>query len=305
MAQHALAAALLVAAAAFAWPAPRPTSSRTRSGRATFLRGMNIPVTNAARPLTIGTATLANGDARSGTACGRAVWTGGDTSFLAALHRRELPVAWRDRPRWVVRGAAALAAVPASVLAGPVAGAIVGVYFGLGARAVLRRSADRTRAATRSRDLDHLCALAADLRAGLPPTGRPVGSTSEGAPITPDPKPEPDRLRQLVAALWGLAERTGAPVADLVERIEADARAMDRAHASAAAQAAGARATAWLLAGLPVGGIALGYGIGADPLQVLLHTPLGAACAGGAIALQLGGLAWSDRLSRAGGGSPR
>ena len=66
---------------------------------------------------------------------------------------------------------------------------------------------------------------------------------------------------------------------------------------SAAAQAAGARATAWLLAGLPVGGIALGYGIGVDALDVLLHTPIGAGCAIAAAALQLAGLAWAERLS--------
>ena len=90
-------------------------------------------------------------------------------------------------------------------------------------------------------------------------------------------------MAQLTAAAWRLAERTGAPAADLVERIEADARAMDRAAAAAAAQAAGAQATAWLLAALPLGGIGLGYSIGADPLAVLLHTPIGAACAVGAM----------------------
>jgi tight adherence protein B len=55
-----------------------------------------------------------------------------------------------------------------------------------------------------------------------------------------------------------------------------------------------------LLAGLPVGGIALGYTIGVDPLHVLLHTPLGAACVGGTLVLQVGGLAWADRLARGG-----
>ena len=107
------------------------------------------------------------------------------------------------------------------------------------------------------------------------------------------------RIGDLVAAVWRLAERTGAPAAELVERIEADVRAGDRSRASAAAQAAGARATALLLAALPVGGIALGYGIGVDPLRVLLHTPLGAACAAGAFTLQTAGLAWAARLAGA------
>ena len=84
-----------------------------------------------------------------------------------------------------------------------------------------------------------------------------------------------------------LADRTGAPLAELVERIEADARATDRGLAAAAAQAAGARATAWLLAALPLGGIGLGYGIGVDPVAVLLHSTVGGACAIVAIALQV------------------
>ncbi len=93
-----------------------------------------------------------------------------------------------------------------------------------------------------------------------------------------------------------LADRTGAPLAELLERIEADARAADRGLAAAAAQAAGARATAWLLAALPIGGIGLGYAIGVDPVAVLLHTPVGGASAVGAVALQIGGLLWAERL---------
>lgn len=96
-----------------------------------------------------------------------------------------------------------------------------------------------------------------------------------------------------------MAERTGAPLAELIERIETDARALDRAREAAAAQAAGSRVTAWLLAGLPAGGIALGYGIGVDPLAVLLRTPIGAACALGAVALQITGLIWTERLNKA------
>jgi tight adherence protein B len=145
------------------------------------------------------------------------------------------------------------------------------------------RRANRRRASiARSAALDALAALAADLRAGLPPT---EARSDSG-----------DRLRRLTNSVWRLAERTGAPAADLVERIEADARAADRSAASAAAQAAGAQATSMLLAALPLAGLGLGVAMGADPFHVLLRTPLGAACGVAAVVLQTAGLLWSERL---------
>jgi tight adherence protein B len=204
----------------------------------------------------------------------------------------------------VIGGAAGL------IAGGPVAALALATYAGLAARTVLRRWANSDRRAARSRVLDEIGAMAADLRAGLPAALSPTAPSPATAPsVTTAPSPaapstaaasEELRLRTLTVAAGRLAERTGAPVADLVDRIEADARADDRARASVAAQAAGARATAMLLAGLPAGGIALGYAIGTDPLQVLLHTPLGAACVAGSLVLQLGGLAWADRLAGAG-----
>ena len=104
-------------------------------------------------------------------------------------------------------------------------------------------------------------------------------------------------IGELAGAVERLAERTGAPAADLLERVEADARATSRARAAGRAEASGVRVTALLLAVLPVGGLALGYSIGVDPLAVLLRTPVGAACALGAVGLHAAGLLWSDRLS--------
>ncbi|WP_233604193.1 hypothetical protein [Micromonospora sp. HM5-17] len=192
--------------------------------------------------------------------------------------------------RRVVLIAAACGAVAGAVLAGPVAALVLATYAGLAARVGCRRRAGRLARRMRRVQLDGLAALAADLRAGLPP------SALLSAPAGVDPAPSSVRLAELTRAAVRLAEQTGAPLAELLERIEADARAMDRGLAAADAQAAGARATAGLLALLPLGGIALGYGIGADPLRVLLHTPVGAACAVGAIVLQLAGLAWAERL---------
>lgn len=191
-------------------------------------------------------------------------------------------------PRRTAAVVALLAGAVGVLVGGMVAALALAVYGGtLTYWAARRRLVVRADQAHR-RQLDELCALAADLRAGLPPPAIVLPTASTG------------RLARLTRSAVRLAERTGAPLADLVERIEADARAMDRGLAAAEAQAAGARATAALLAGLPLGGIALGYGIGVDPLRILLHTPLGAGCAVGAIVLQLAGLAWAARLSSTG-----
>jgi tight adherence protein B len=211
--------------------------------------------------------------------------------------------------------AAVGAGVAATAAAGPVAGILVAAYVALVVRGALQRRAGRAFAGARARVLDALCALAADLRAGLPPaaawpvgarvTGSPGGARVTGSPgdvATADSDAvwaHDERIAHLIGSVWRLAEQSGAPLAELIERIEADARAADRARAIAAAQAAGARATALLLAGLPAGGIALGYAIGADPLWILLHTPLGAGCALAALVLQLAGLTWTDRLTGA------
>jgi tight adherence protein B len=188
-------------------------------------------------------------------------------------------------PRRAVVAAAGTAAAVGLVVGGPVLAVVAAAYAGLGGRVVLRRAERRRSVAARWVSLAGLAGLAADLRAGLPPTGSVAGEFAAG------------RLERLTSAVWRLAERTGAPAADLVERIEADARAADRAAASASAQAAGAQATALLLAGLPAAGIGLGVMMGANPVEVLLHTPLGAACALGALMLQGAGLLWADRLT--------
>jgi tight adherence protein B len=211
--------------------------------------------------------------------------------LLARPARRiSLPaIDWRSRRVvvWLLAGVVVIALLAG----GPVAGAVVSVYAVLAGRALHRRTARQQASAARSAALDGLVALAADLRAGLPPA-----AAGSGLPQVMTGRPA-DRLARLAASVWRLAERTGAPAADLIERIEADARAADRAAAKAAAQGAGAQATAMLLAGLPLGGIGLGFGIGADPLRVLLHTPIGAACAVGAVLLQCGGLLWAERLA--------
>ncbi|NIL57798.1 hypothetical protein [Salinispora arenicola] len=188
-------------------------------------------------------------------------------------------------PRRSLLVSGVLAAAVGALLGGQAAALVAGVYGTLGVRALLRRRAARHAEGLRRRHLDQLCDLAADLRAGLP-----VG---QAAPLPAGGEPGSTLLRAAVR----LADRTGAPLAELLDRIDADARAADRGLAAAAAQAAGARATAWLLAALPLGGIGLGFGIGVDPVAVLLHSTAGVACLLLAVVLQVAGLFWAERLT--------
>ncbi|GAA2510249.1 hypothetical protein GCM10010201_01100 [Pilimelia columellifera subsp. columellifera] len=174
------------------------------------------------------------------------------------------------------------------VASGPVAAVITVSYCSLAAAALRRQRRERHTRERRRRELDEVGALAADLRAGVPPA----------AVMSAAPRAASDLPGRVGAAL-SLAETTGAPLADLVERIAADARAASRARTAVEAQTASAQATAWLLAGLPLGGVAIGYGIGAHPLTLLLHTPLGAGCALAAVGLQAVGIAWSQRITDA------
>ncbi|MFC7482252.1 type II secretion system F family protein [Luedemannella flava] len=136
--------------------------------------------------------------------------------------------------------------------------------------------------------------LAAELRAGVPAE---VAVRDCAAELTRD-------VAHRVAAAVTLAERTGAPLAAVLDRLDQQLRAALRLRSTVAAQAAGARASAWLLAVLPLAGVALGPVMGVSPGAVLLGTPLGAGCLLGAVALQLGGLAWAARLARPRGVTP-
>ena len=193
-------------------------------------------------------------------------------------------------PRRTLLVAGMLAVAVGALLGGPVAAVVTGTYGMLGVRALLRRWAARQADQLRRRHLDQLCDLAADLRAGLS-VGQSTALSAAGRSGS-----------TLIRSAVRLADHTGAPLADLLERIDVDARAADRGRATAAAQAAGARATAWLLAALPLGGIGLGYGIGVDPVAVLLHSAVGGSCAVLAVMLQVAGLFWAERLTAIRGG---
>ncbi len=143
--------------------------------------------------------------------------------------------------------------------------------------------------------MDAVVALGADLRAGRPPGAALAGVAVELAGESPALVV---LVRERVHVAVQIAEAAGAPLADLLDRLDADLRARRAAALHSAAQAAGATATSWLLAALPLAGVGLGYTLGVDPGYELLHTRLGAGCVVVALAFQLGGLGWVARIAR-------
>jgi tight adherence protein B len=216
-----------------------------------------------------------------------------------------VPAAARDwirsvaRIRPPLRVALPLAAIAGACLGtglgGPVAGAVLGTYCGVAAWALVRVRARRDESASWRQAMDAVSGLAAELRAGLPLEAA-TATTALRSPALVG-RPAHAVVGRVEAAIQ-LAESSGAPLADVLERLEVHLRALDRARVTAAAQAAGARVSALLLAAMPVAGTGLGGLLAVDPAPVLLRTRLGAACLLAAVALQLGGLAWVSRLSR-------
>jgi tight adherence protein B len=201
------------------------------------------------------------------------------------------------RRRISAAGVAVGAAVAASAAGGLVAAAVAGVYAALIGSAWLNHRRDRRIGHDRLAMLDAIATLAADLRAGL----SPVAAMAEAQPAlraSSDVDRQRDRSLRRLDAACQLSERLGAPLADLLDRVESDLRAAERMRASVAAQTAGTRTTTWVLAALPLAGIGLGYTMGVDPMRSLLHTPLGAACVVAALILQCAGLAWVSWLIR-------
>jgi tight adherence protein B len=112
----------------------------------------------------------------------------------------------------------------------------------------------------------------------------------------------PDVLAGL-AACWQVCSSAGSGLAAGVDRLEEGLRAAEAQRRAIETELAAPRATAGLLAVLPVGGVWLAAALGAHPIHVLLHTSLGIGCLFVGLALDGLGLMWTGRIvNRAGSG---
>ena len=102
-----------------------------------------------------------------------------------------------------------------------------------------------------------------------------------------------DRL----AVCWQLAHAHGLAIATLMHTAQRDIVERDRYASRVRAGMAGARATAVILAGLPLLGVGLGELIGANPVRFLLSGGVGGWLLVVGVTLACCGLAWSDRIT--------
>ncbi len=211
--------------------------------------------------------------------------------------------AWRSRGAawWGPLLGAGLGAGAGLIASGFIAAAALGAYGCAGVVMLRRRARRRAQAMAHRVATDAVAALAADLNAGMAHGAALLAADTALRRAADLLRPAPAGslvTGRRVASAAAVSQASGAPLADVLERLDTHLRALDRASAIADTQAAGARASAALLAAMPVAGIGLGMAIGIDPVRVLLHTTVGGAALCLAVALQLGGLAWTAKLAR-------
>jgi tight adherence protein B len=250
-------------------------------------------------------------------AAGLSLWPDRD-----ALRRlRVTTVLGRRAPTWRVAAGravplppavAAIAALGGAVVSTPLVAALVGAAAFVGARAWLSARAGRGTEGRLLALADGLGALAAELRSGRSleqataaaatacadeECGRALAAVlrAPGNHVGHDDPVLSDALARIAAAVR-LSGRTGCSLAAVAGAVEDDLRARHRLQLELRTATAAPQASAALLAGLPVMGLAMGHGIGADPWGVLTGTAVGQVLLVAGVALEGAGLAWSRRL---------
>jgi tight adherence protein B len=200
----------------------------------------------------------------------------------------------------------------------PIVLAIIGLAI-VGTRARRRWLAATVREQRATATVEVTFALAGELRAGRTPAqalasvaavAGPLRATFEAAyasvAVGGDAAaeiaqaaacPGAERLRY-VAAAWAVAESAGGRVAVVLEGLSEAMDDDDELHRELDAAMAGPRATMVMLGGLPLLGLLLGQSVGAQPLHLLLHRPLGWALLTAAVVLDGIGVAVTRAIAR-------
>lgn len=224
----------------------------------------------------------------------------------------------------------AVVAVLTGVLVGSALGMAVGVVAAT-ARHLLRAAMSRRRARREVADLTAgLRLLARELRAGsaVQPAVRFAAAESRGTAVqvltsligagetsspgaarqaaSPGRSQRFSRMGNGVASevadrlctCWALSYRYGVSLASLIEAIARDLSDTAAAADVRAGQVAGPATSGYVLAGLPLAGLLLGSGMGADPWAVLTRSAVGGVLLLAGTVLTCAGLLWSARIVR-------
>ncbi|GAB3296549.1 type II secretion system F family protein [Parasphingorhabdus pacifica] len=109
--------------------------------------------------------------------------------------------------------------------------------------------------------------------------------------------PELRRPLGRIGRAWELADQHGVALADLLDSVCRDLEHRLCFAGEVEARMAGPRATALVLAGLPMLGLLLGEAVGAAPLAFLAGEPLGQVLLVVGTGLACGGVVWTRRLT--------
>lgn len=173
-----------------------------------------------------------------------------------------------------------------------------------------RTSRDAARAVLEVCDL-----LAAELMAGRPPGAALSLASRQWPPLEPVSEAfslgadVPTALRRVaesvpgagdlrvVAAAWQVSHHSGRGLARALERVARGMRARRRTRRVVESELASARATARLVAVLPLAVLTMGSGAGGDPWAFLLTTPVGIGCLVVGGLLTALGLGWIELIA--------
>jgi tight adherence protein B len=287
--------ALLVAAAALVWPTPLPSGLRSAGRHA----GRSVGRRDSGRPATArvaaGAAILLTGGALSAQ-WGAAVALSG--AILGATVWNLLRRLRSARGRRV-----ALEHIVAALR-------MLGRELHAGADPTL--AAQNTAAAATGEGAAVVSELVRAIGTGDRPSGT-VSASSNRLPAGGAPLPGSDSGRAVTARYsaslaprmlavsrlrsgWTLTQRYGIAFTPLIDALAAELAEQLVADSQRAGEVAGPRMSGYVMAVLPLLGLLLGAGMGADPVEVLFRTQLGNALLSVGTVLTCAGLLWSARI---------